>query len=99
MAATDSLVYDDSEWVARQLQHQAPILFGLANSSSPPPSRDVGRRALKLGMLSNCERSPPAYREQWRRQRVDAYLLGRIQQSHAMQEEMEQIVCGGERET
>ena len=99
MAATDSLVYDDSEWVARQLQHQAPILFGLANSSSTPPSRDVGRRALKLGMLSNCERSPPAYREQWRRQRVDAYLLGRIQQSHAMQEEMEQIVCGGERET
>ena len=98
MAAIESLVYDDSEWVTRQLQHQAPILCGLANSSSPPPSRDVGRRALKLGMQNNCERSSPAYREQWRRERADAYLLGRIRQSRAMQEEMEHIVCDAERD-
>lgn len=100
MAATEPTVHDDSEWVARQLQHQAPILLGLASSSSPPPTREVDRRAVELGMpptgslLSYGERiqSPPAYRKRRRQERVDASLLGRIQLSHAMQEEMEQAV-------
>lgn len=103
MAVTEPMVHDDSEWVVRQLQHQGPILLGLASSSSPPPSRDVDRRALELGMpadgvlLSYGERaqSPPPYRERLRQERVDASLLERIQLSHAMQEEMERAVCEG----
>jgi hypothetical protein len=103
MAITQPMVHDNSDWVARQLQHQAPILLGLASSSSPPPSREVDRRALALGMppagtlLSYGERaqSPPAYRERRRQEHVDASLLGRIRLSHTMQEKMEQAVCGG----
>jgi hypothetical protein len=106
MAITEPMVHDNSDWVARQLQYQAPILLGLASSSSPPPSREVDRRALALGMppagtlLSYGERahSPPAYRERRRQEQTDASMLARIRLSYTMQEKMEQAVCIGERD-
>jgi hypothetical protein len=104
MAATESVVHDDSEWVVRQLQHQAPIILGLASSQSPPLSRDVDRRAMQLGMppsgtlLSYGEEkeSPPEYRERRRQRKVDESLIGRIRLSHAMQDEMARLVMDEE---